>query len=74
MAELSTGDWLGFCEAERGTEPDVWADVVAVGQEGEIFLRFGEIRVLGYAPGVIQQGIVNGSIVVKEKDNAIGKG
>lgn len=64
---MKKGDVLGFCEAEPGTPPDVWADVVAIGNDGEVFLRFGELRILGYAPGVIQDGIADGSIVVKEK-------
>jgi len=62
---MQKGDWLGFCEAEAGTEPDVWGTVVRLDPDGSCALWFGELTILDYAPGVIQEGISEGTIVVR---------
>lgn len=64
---MKKGDVLGFCEAEPGTIPDIWGTVVRLDDDGSCALWFGELTILDYAPGVIQQGISDGSIVVREK-------
>lgn len=56
---------MGFCEA--GTSPDTWGTVVRLDDDGSCALYFGELTIIDYAPGVIQQGITEGTIVVREK-------
>lgn len=60
---------MRFCEAEPGTPPDAWGTVVRLDDDGSCALLFGELTILDYAPGVIQQGIADGSIVVREKSD-----
>lgn len=62
---MKKGDVMGFCEA--GSSPDTWGTVVRLDDDGSCALWFGELRIIDYAPGVIQQGIADGSIVVREK-------
>lgn len=66
MAGLNTGDWLGFHEEGSDPDPDVLAQVVRLDPDGSCALWFGELTIVDYAPGVIQQGIADGSIARRE--------
>ena len=63
---MKIGDRLGFTEAGPGTAPDAWGEVVRADPDGSVALYFGQGAVFDYAPGVIQQGLANGSIVRKQ--------
>lgn len=64
---MRKGDVLGLCEAEPGTSPGTWGTVVRLDDDGSCALRFGDLTIIDYAPGVIQQGISEGTIILREK-------
>lgn len=64
---VKTGDILGFSEAGPGTPVDTEARVGDLHADGRVELYFEETGML-YAPGVIQAGLEDGSIVVVSQD------
>ena len=62
---MNVGDKLGFAEAGSGTDPDVRGEVVAVHEDGGISVWFGGGSVMDFAPGVIEQGLASGTIVLE---------
>lgn len=63
---ISEGDRLGFAAAG---EPYLWVEVACVHEDGNVSLWFGR-SVVTYTPGMIEQGLADGTIVKGERDAA----